>query len=71
MKRRMLRRRLAQGPPLALQMTKRMLASASSLSLAESLAWEAAAQAVNFASDDTREGILAFLEKRPPGFRGR
>jgi 2-(1,2-epoxy-1,2-dihydrophenyl)acetyl-CoA isomerase len=64
-------RRLAQGPPLALQMTKRMLASASSLSLAESLAWEAAAQAVNFASDDTREGIRAFLEKRPPGFRGR
>ena len=64
-------RRLAQGPTIALQMTKRMLASASSLSLAEALGWEATAQAVNFASRDTREGVAAFLEKRPPVFRGR
>jgi len=64
-------RRLAQGPTIALQMTKRMLASASSLSLAEALGWEATAQAVNFASSDTREGVAAFLEKRTPVFRGR
>lgn len=63
--------RLAQGPPLALQMTKRMLGSAFSLSLSEALHWEAAAQAVNFASEDTREGIAAFSEKRAPVFRGR
>lgn len=63
--------RLANGPPIALQMTKRMLTNASSLSLAEALGWEATAQAVNFASRDTREGVTAFLEKRPPVFRGR
>jgi len=63
--------RLAQGPPLALQMTKRMLANAFSLSLSEALAWEAAAQSVNFASEDTKEGVVAFVEKRSPVFRGR
>jgi 2-(1,2-epoxy-1,2-dihydrophenyl)acetyl-CoA isomerase len=63
--------RLAQGPPLALQMTKRMLANAFSLSLSEALAWEAAAQSVNFASADTKEGVVAFVEKRSPVFRGR
>ena len=63
--------RLAQGPTIAVQMTKRMLASASSLSFAEALGWEATAQAVNFASSDTREGVTAFLERRPPVFRGR
>jgi 2-(1,2-epoxy-1,2-dihydrophenyl)acetyl-CoA isomerase len=63
--------RLADGPPLALQLTKRMLANAFSLSLSEALSWEAAAQTVNFASEDTSEGVAAFGEKRTPVFRGR
>jgi 2-(1,2-epoxy-1,2-dihydrophenyl)acetyl-CoA isomerase len=63
--------RLADGPPLALQMTKRMLSNSFSLSLSEALSWEAAAQAVNFASKDTIEGVTAFIEKRAPVFRGR
>jgi len=64
-------RRLAAGPPIALQQTKRMLSNAFSQSLPEALDAEAAAQAVNFASEDTKEGMLAFLEKRAPRFRGR
>ncbi len=62
--------RLAAGPPLALQMTKRMLSNALSQSLSEALDSEATAQTVNFASNDTREGLLAFVEKRDPVYRG-
>jgi len=58
--------RLAAGPPLAMQMTKRMLSNALSLSLSEALNAEAVAQTVNFGSEDTREGVLAFIKKRTP-----
>jgi 2-(1,2-epoxy-1,2-dihydrophenyl)acetyl-CoA isomerase len=62
--------RLAQGPPIALRLTKRMLTAGLSLGLHEALQWEAAAQTVNFASRDTREGIAAFVQKRAPVFEG-
>lgn len=63
--------RLAAGPPIALQFTKRMLSNSMSLSMGEALDAEASAQSVNLASDDLREGVRAFFQKRPPEFRGR
>jgi len=64
-------RRLAAGPPLALAMSKRLLANAHSVTLSEALDAEAMAQSVTIASQDTREGIGAFLQKRKPVFKGR
>ncbi len=64
-------RRLADGPPIALAQTKQLLDRSSERSLPEALAAEAAAQVVNFGTEDTREAIAAFLQKRTPQYRGR
>jgi 2-(1,2-epoxy-1,2-dihydrophenyl)acetyl-CoA isomerase len=63
--------RLATGPPLALAMTKRLLADATTSSFADALEAESLAQTVNFGSEDTIEAIRAFLMKRTPAFKGR
>jgi 2-(1,2-epoxy-1,2-dihydrophenyl)acetyl-CoA isomerase len=63
--------RLAAGPPLALQLTKRMLTMGLTMSLSEALHQEAMAQSVTGASEDTAEALRAFFKKRPPTFKGR
>jgi 2-(1,2-epoxy-1,2-dihydrophenyl)acetyl-CoA isomerase len=63
--------RLSRGPTLALSMTKRLLNNAFTSTLPEALEAEAMAQAVNSSTDDTKEGMLAFLEKRDATFKGR
>jgi len=63
-------RRLASGPTLALGLSKRLLDASSSVTLAEALEDEARCQHVTYTSQDMREGIAAFLERREPRFSG-
>jgi 2-(1,2-epoxy-1,2-dihydrophenyl)acetyl-CoA isomerase len=63
--------RLAAGPAVALAGIKRALIYAETHNLPESLDYEADTQGQCFRSDDFREGVKAFLEKRPPVFQGR
>jgi 2-(1,2-epoxy-1,2-dihydrophenyl)acetyl-CoA isomerase len=62
---------IVAGPPVALSLTKRELDNASASSLAQALEAEALAQSVNVQTDDMREAMLAYLERRPPTFTGR
>jgi 2-(1,2-epoxy-1,2-dihydrophenyl)acetyl-CoA isomerase len=64
-------KRIADGPPMALTMTKRMLDNAASASLVQALETEAIAQNVNLGTADLVEALTAFAEKRPPVFQGR
>lgn len=61
--------RLADGPALALSLTKKLLDTAWTSSLDDALEHEAQAQAVNLSGPDTAEAIRAFVEKREPRFR--
>jgi len=62
---------IATRPPLAVRLAKEAVLRAYDVGLTEALAGERQAFALLAASDDRREGLAAFLEKRPPQFTGR
>jgi enoyl-CoA hydratase len=61
---------IASRGPLAVAAAKRVLRAGADAGLAQGLALEAEAFGLVFASEDMREGTKAFLEKRPPRFKG-
>jgi enoyl-CoA hydratase len=63
--------RVAAMPPLAVRAAKESVKQAYELSLAAGLELERRSFFMLFASDDQREGMAAFAEKRPPTWSGR
>jgi Enoyl-CoA hydratase/carnithine racemase len=62
--------RLAQAAPIALALAKRALNRALQSGLDEALEFEAQLQSIAGRSADHKEGVAAFVEKRPPKFTG-
>ncbi|MFG1466560.1 enoyl-CoA hydratase-related protein [Xanthobacter sp. DSM 24535] len=63
--------RIAAHPPLAVELIKEVTLAGADGALDEGLRLERKALHVLFASQDQKEGMRAFLDKRPPNFFGR
>ncbi|HEV2148193.1 MAG TPA: enoyl-CoA hydratase-related protein [Longimicrobiaceae bacterium] len=64
-------RGMAAKSPVALQMAKAAVRAAAEMPLSAGLAYETELFVTCFGSDDKREGVAAFLEKRPAEFTRR
>lgn len=65
-----LARTLAAGPTIAFGLAKRLLDQAPSMSFEDMVELEAYAQGIAMSTEDHREAVAAFKEKRQPVFKG-
>jgi len=63
--------RIAAQPPIAVMAAKEAIERAHELSLSAGLEFERRNFFLLFASEDQKEGMAAFVEKRPPTWKGR
>jgi len=66
-----LAQKIAAGPPMAIRLAKRALYHNQDVDLRAALEFETFAQNACRDTEDAREGIRAFVEKRAPQFQGR
>lgn len=64
-------RRIANGPPIALRLSKMQLYRGLDTDLPAALETAAACQAICITSEDHKEAVAAFGQKREPVFKGR
>jgi len=66
-----LAQRVARRPPIAVRLAKQAVLAADETGLAGGLEHERRLYEIAMATEDRIEGMDAFLEKRPPDFKGR
>ena len=63
--------KIAAGSPHSLKLIKNLTYNALTASVPEHMERHTAAMSASFKSEDHREGVASFLERRPPHFTGR
>lgn len=63
--------RIADGPPIAIRLAKMMLYRGLEFDLETAMLMAAAVETITLTSEDHREGVAAFREKRKPVYKGR
>ena len=63
--------RVARRPPIAARLAKQAVLAADEMALAAGLEHERRLYELSMATEDRIEGMSAFLERRPPEFKGR
>ncbi len=66
-----LARRIADGPPIAIRLAKMQLYKGLEMDLETALQVAAACETITLTSEDHKEGVAAFREKRRPQYKGK
>jgi len=64
-------RKVAAGPPIAIRLAKMLLYQGLQMDLETAMKMAASAESITLTSEDHREGITSFREKRKPNYKGR
>ena len=64
-------RKITRMPPLAVKLTKEVVNAGMDASLETGLLLERKAFEILFSSEDQKEGMQAFIEKRRPAYKGK
>ena len=63
--------KLAKQPPIALQMVKLAINTGSNTDIESGLIIESSSFNTAFSTEDGKEGLVAFTEKRKPNYKGK
>ena len=63
--------RIAKNPPVAIGLTKYVMYKALQMSIEDNMALQNVAHTASTLTEDHKEGVQAYAEKREPRFQGR